>query len=451
MVSINKGSFGWTEGAMALVDISLAIPARQLTIVVGPIASGKTTLCKVLLGEAPFSDGHVSLKLNSRRVGFCDQNPFLSNATIKQNILGFSPFNQSRYNEVIEAAMLTVDFLALPQGDDTRVGSNGITLSGGQKQRVSIARALYMETEFFIFDDVLSGLDADTEEQVFRRAFGPEGLIKRRGATAVLCTHSIRHLPAADHIIALADGTIVEQGSFRELMANQKYVHSLGVKVRDPKEYVTAPTNSAAVDVEEPTLDPLIRAKTTTETSAQSDDELGTRRNGDSKVYGHYYKSIGFWPSLIFAVIALACGFLWNFQNIWITLWSTGRSADPPTHSNAFYIGLFAIFQVLGLLSIFAGVWVLIIWIIGLSGSSLHKAALHTVINAPLRFFTTTDTGVVTNYFSQDMTLIDGDLPLALMNVVLDAAICLGMAAVIAVVSILRNISSQLLPPPKVR
>lgn len=200
LLSISKGSFGWNKEAMSLSNINVAIPASQLTIVVGTIASGKSTLCKALLGEAPVFEGQITLGPQSRRIGYCSQNPFLSNATIKRNIIGFSPLNKGRYDEVIEATMLSIDLLTFPQGDNTKVGSNGITLSGGQKQRVSLARALYLETECFLFDDVLSGLDADTEELVFRRVFGPDGLIKRRGATAVLCTHSVRHITSADHI-----------------------------------------------------------------------------------------------------------------------------------------------------------------------------------------------------------------------------------------------------------
>ncbi|KAK7747489.1 hypothetical protein SLS53_001744 [Cytospora paraplurivora] len=402
-----------------------------LTMIVGPMASGKTTLCKVLLGEVPLSEGQVILASSLRRIGFCDQNPFLANETIKHNIVGFSPFNQGRYSEVIEATLLTVDLLALPQGDETKVGSNGITLSGGQKQRVSMARALYLETEFYLFDDTLSGLDADTEEQVFRRVFGPNGLIKRRGATAVLCTHSIRHLPSADQIIALADGSIVEQGSLDDLMANQKYVHGLGVKVQTPEQRSLA-SFGIAVKSENSTTESLLLAKAPPETDIQSENELAAKRHGDRKVYKHYYRSIGFWPAFFFTVFALVYGFFYSFQSVWITLWSTGTSADPPAHRNAFYLGLFATFQVLGLLSLYAVVRVVMSWIIGLSGSALHKAALQTVVNAPLRFFTTTDTGVIINHFSQDMTIIDGDLPFALVNTAIDIAMCLGMAAVIA-------------------
>lgn len=411
--------------------MNLVIPPRQLTMVAGPIASGKSTLCKVLLGETPVFDGKVILGLSSRRIGYCDQIPFLSNASIKQNILGFASFDQTRYEEVIEAAMLKIDLATLAQGDNTKIGSNGIALSGGQKQRVSIARALYLDTDFLVFDDVLSGLDADTEEHVFSRVFGPDGLIKRRNATAVLCTHSIRHLPSADHIVAMgSDGTIVEQGKFIDLVANQKYVHSLGVKAKSSESgYQTA---KASFEVEQIAQDPLLRAKTTTEVNAVTAEHDPSRMNGDRTVYKHYIQSIGVWPIPFFVLAAMATGFFHNWMTVWIDLWSSGISATVPTHSNAFYLGLFALFQASCLIFMFLNVWICLKWIINRSGSTLHKAALQTVINAPLQFFTTTDTGVVTNLFSQDMTLIDGELPIALINILLDGFMCLGMAAVVA-------------------
>lgn len=411
--------------------MNLAIPPRQLTMVVGPIASGKSTLCKVLLGEAPVFNGQVILGPSCRRVGYCDQNPFLSNASIKQNILGFAPFDQTRYNEVIEASMLQIDLETLPQGDDTKIGSNGISLSGGQKQRVSIARALYLETDFFVFDDVLSGLDADTEEHVFSRVFGPEGLIKRRNATAVLCTHSIRHLPSADHIVAMgSDGTIVEQGKFVDLVANQKYVHSLGVKAKSLDS--GSQTSKTSIEMEQLGPDPLLRAKSATEVNAVTKEQDASRMNGDRTVYKHYMQSIGFWPIPFFFLTGIATGFFHNWMTVWIDLWSEGISATIPTHSSAFYLGLFALFQASCLMFMFLNVWICLKWIINRSGSTLHKAALQTVINAPLQFFTKTDTGVVTNLFSQDMTLIDGELPIALINILLDGFMCLGMAAVVA-------------------
>lgn len=426
MMTITGGNFGWSKDANSLVNIDLAIPKGQLTMVVGPIASGKSTLCKVLLGEAIVADGLSTFQSQSRQIGYCDQNPFLINGTIKQNILGFSIFDQHRYNLVIESTMLATDLASLPQGDETKIGSNGISLSGGQKQRVSMARAFYLETDFFVFDDILSGLDADTEDQVFQRVFGPDGFIKRRNATAVLCTHSIKHLPSADQIIAISTGgKIVEQGTFDQLIANENYVHSLGIKPNKA-------TSSMGED-ERTTQEALVRADITTEGMGHVVEEGSMLSIGrDRTVYKHYYQSVGFWPAITFLFTAIVEGLLYIWQTVWIDFWSKGIAESPPSRSNAFYLGLFAFFQMLALIFLPLNVWISLGWIVPRSGSSLHRTALNTVINAPLRFFTTTDNGSVTNLFSQDMALIDGELPTALINTFICAAMALGMAVVIA-------------------
>lgn len=429
MVSISRGNFGWEHNADSLTDINLNIPKGQLSMVVGPIASGKSTLCRVILGEAIMSDGLLTLASKSRRIGYCDQKPFLTNETIRRNILGFSSYDSHRYKTVIEATMLAADLMKLPQGDETRIGSNGLSLSGGQKQRVSMARALYLETDFFVFDDVLSGLDADTEDQVFQRVFGPEGVIRKRGATAILCTHSIKHLPSADHIIAISSGgRIVEQGTFNQLLTNESYVHSLGIR----SHVATAAKLQESVDASTP--EAVVRADFVTEYGTPALEEIAARIvSRDRTVYKHYYQSVGFWPVIAFLLTALVEGFFYNWQTIWIDFWSIGIATVPPSHSNDFYLGLFALFQTLGLIFLPLNVWICLGWILPRSGSSLHKAALNTVIEAPLHFFTTTDIGSVTNLFSQDISLIDGELPTALINTTLGLTMASGMAIVIAV------------------
>lgn len=157
--------------------------------------------------------------------------------------------------------------------------------------------------------------------------------------------------------------------------------------------------------------------------------------NGDWKIYKHYYRSVGVWLSLAVIITSTATGFFYNFQAIWINFWSAGITAQPPKQSTAYYLSLFAVMQVLGLLMLFLFVWIGFCFMIAQSGAVLHQQALHTVLHAPLRFFTTTDNGVVTNLFSQDMTLVDTELPMALLSMMLDLAICTGMAAVVAVSS----------------
>ncbi|KAG4443174.1 hypothetical protein IFR05_001316 [Cadophora sp. M221] len=426
-MQISGGNFGWEQDKTILHNINLKIPASRLTVIIGPVASGKSTLCKVILGEAPFAQGEVTTTSIIEKVGFCDQTTYLSNTTIRQNIIGFSAFDEARYQEVINASMLVSDLAGLPQGDQTNIGSEGITLSGGQKSRVCIARALYVESSFLVFDDILSGLDADTEEHVFNHVFSPTGLLRRRNATVVLCTHSIRHLPSANHIVALsADGRIMEQGTFQYLTTAQMgYVHSLGVK-----EYGKSNSyNGNAFTTPHPTIGIQTLASEAAVPSPQSEQN---RILGDGTVYRHYFSRVNGWNIAAIALFSLGVGFFINFTIIWLKFWSEDITSTHPTHSTPFYIGFYALFQASTLGCLFAICIVVLLVTIQVSGTKIHEEALATVINAPLKFFTTTDTGVVTNLFSQDMTLIDWDLPLALLNTSITLASCIGVAAVIA-------------------
>lgn len=312
-IIITNGKFGWEADKFALRDINTHLSKASLTIVVGPVGSGKSTLCKALLGEVPFNEGTVTLSNEFRHVGFCDQTAFLSNGSIRDNIVGFSPFNQDRYADVIHATSLNFDFNTLPQGDRTNIGSDGITLSGGQKQRVSLARALYLQTDLLVFDDVFSGLDADTEEQVFRQVFGPDGLLRRRRCTVVLCTHSVKYIPAADYIIVLEDGTIVEQGSYAQLNTRQGYVQRLGLS-GSLNSSTSSEDSISEKGVRE--ADPQLLHQTTTNTSALEPETDVLRQVGDKSVYKHYFKSMGFFLAGSSILCAALFGFFTNFPTI---------------------------------------------------------------------------------------------------------------------------------------
>jgi ABC-type multidrug transport system fused ATPase/permease subunit len=311
-MNIKDAKFGWEQEKYVLQNMTTQIMRSALTIVVGTVGSGKSTFCKALLGEIPFSEGEVKLDESFPHVGVCEQTAFLFNGSIRDNIVGFSPYDSKRYAEVIEATALSLDLDTLPQGDLSNVGSDGISLSGGQKQRVSLARALYLHTDLLVLDDIFSGLDAGTEDKVFRRVFGPSGLLRQRQATVVLCTHSINHLPAADYIIALGNSSIVEQGTFNDLMSRGGYVHRLRSwelsgksSSEEPSSDHTAegPKNSTAyrVELQSSTLD------STTDSP---------RQDGDKTVYKHYLKSMG-WVLAGFALVFAALwGFFTNFPTI---------------------------------------------------------------------------------------------------------------------------------------
>ncbi|KAF4450096.1 hypothetical protein F53441_6740 [Fusarium austroafricanum] len=416
---VENGKFGWGGEKLTLNHIDAYIPAHKLTIVVGEVASGKSTFCKALLGEVPVSSGTIKTFIPSR-IGYCEQTPFLYNATFQENIVGHCAFDQTKYDEIVEATMLSPDVALLPQGHDTKIGSNGIMLSGGQKQRLSVARALYSEADLMIFDDILSGLDLDTESELFRRVFGSEGITRRRNATVVICTHSIRHLPLADHIIALGNGTVIEQGIFSELMENNKYVYSLGVKHRD--------TDSSSDDEKPQTraVSAAVRPTVSPETMQAAEDKA--RQQGDWSIYKHYFKSVGFWPVAIVAVSGMLTGVCNSLSSVWVKFWAE----DAFSRSFAFYIGIFGLLRCSYIIFLFIDGVTTLIGMTASAGTEMHQRAILTVISAPLSFFTKTDTGIVTNLFSQDMTLLDSELPLALTNFSLDVSNAFGTAFVVA-------------------
>ncbi|KAK7423072.1 hypothetical protein QQZ08_009239 [Neonectria magnoliae] len=421
-ISVVDGTFGWTREKMALKNISATVPASQLTFVVGPVGSGKSTLCKALLGEVVMTAGQVNMTSGQPVVGYCDQRLFLANSSVKENIIGYSQYNQHRYDEVTEACMLRPDFLQMTDGDNTKIGSNGIKLSGGQRQRVCLARALYLECDLLVLDDILSGLDTNTADEVFHRVFGLGGIIRRRKVTAVLCTHSARYLSFAHHIITLAsNGTLAEEGSFSHLMQDKGCMIGLGVPAEGelgPKDCVVDEMMPSEVSRDKPA-------------SFSADLEEKSRQTGDKRVYGHYLQSM----STAAAVICFATGLLSaafrNIPTIWMKYWAEDALHKP----DYFYVGIFGLFKALQLLFVFILCIVVVIWMTTEAGIKLHQELLEAVVNAPLTFFTTTDLGIVVNLFSQDMTLIDGDLPLALLNTVMNGFDVIAMAMIMAVSS----------------
>lgn len=175
-----------------LKDIGFSIPRGSLTMIVGPVASGKTTLLKAILGEIPYEDGGY-LSISDRRMAFCSQVPWLPNTSIRDAISGpcgnSAPFDDAWYQKCLYACDLLHDISLLSEGDITRLGTGGAALSGGQKHRIALARAVYSRAKVLILDDVLGALDVTTQRTVFLRLFGEGGLL-RGNTTVVLVTHA---------------------------------------------------------------------------------------------------------------------------------------------------------------------------------------------------------------------------------------------------------------------
>ena len=423
-IIVQNGTFGWARGQDILHGIDLIIPRSKLTLVIGPVACGKSTLCKAFLGETLAFGGVINVHEHSE-IAFCDQASFLINASLQRNILGVDKLDSVWYSTVIEALALREDIKRLPQGDQTLIGTNGITLSGGQKQRVAIARAVYARKKMAIFDDVFSGLDTLTAQHVFNHVFKPQGLLSRLKTTVILSTHAVEFLAFADKIIVLGtDGTVVQDGTFEDLNATPGYVEGLFIRKTHPKAESSQPTGVEVESSINPKQDLLM-----TDTAIDKGRQIR-----DMTVYNFYLQTIGLRNALIWLVLGIANGFCWVVPTLWLKQWSDANVRQPH-QSNVMYLLVYAGLNILALtfLTLFHG------WgstsIAFQAGTRMHRMLLGTVMSAPMTYFAKTDIGITINKFSQDMELIDGELPLNLNNLSASAFISLAQLAMITVSS----------------
>ena len=138
-----------------LKDINIQIKKGEHIGIIGEVGSGKTCLLNAIINNLEVftknnSKGNIKL---SGKISFVSQNPWILNTTIEENILFFSPKDEEKYKKIINICQLDPDLLTLQKGDQTEIGEKGLNLSGGQKARISIARAIYTDSEIYIFDD----------------------------------------------------------------------------------------------------------------------------------------------------------------------------------------------------------------------------------------------------------------------------------------------------------
>jgi len=223
-VRFEKVSFSYDGERQILKDISFELKSGDCIAIVGPSGSGKSTIVNLIPRLWEVSGGRVTFDgadvrdwtLQSLReeIGVVTQETYLFNGTIRDNLLYAKP--DATEEEMTEACRKAniYDFIQRqPEGLDTLVGNRGLKLSGGEKQRISIARVLLKDPALLIFDEATSALDSISEAAI-QQAINP--LIEER--TSILIAHRLSTILAADEILVVRDGRIVERGTHQELV-----------------------------------------------------------------------------------------------------------------------------------------------------------------------------------------------------------------------------------------
>ncbi|CAH0003934.1 unnamed protein product [Clonostachys byssicola] len=397
-ISIDNATFATADDVTLLHGIDLKVAKGSLTMLVGKIGCGKSSLLKAMIGEMVIKSGAVSV--SSDTIAYCDQNVWLRNATVRDNIVGQSPYNEQLMTSVLRACALDEDVLSnFPSGDLTLVGSGGIALSGGQKQRVSLARALYAQKNIYVLDDIFSGLDNKTSNAVFDRLLGAGGWLRKKHITVVLATHNAHFLQAASHITMLEVGRIVQnQVTYKSIELSLVDVLGKGKSKKSSETESSVQT----VDVQKP-------AEPETGLPILQDTKDSGRQTGDIECYKIYIQSIGWLIISVCFFISAMTSALEAMPNVMLKFWTENGGDLASKGYLGGYIGFVFGAALFGLLDISF----FIIVGVPISSVNLHRKLLKTACRAPLYFFTSTDSGSILNRFSQDMTLIDQNLPLA--------------------------------------
>ena len=224
-VTFEHVSFSYEKDKPVLRDVSFSLPRGESVAIVGPSGAGKSTIVSLLPRLYDVSAGSVrvngvdvrKLRLESlrARIGIVTQDTYLFNGTIRDNLLYARP--DASEEDLVSACRKAniYDMISrLPEGFDTLVGNRGLELSGGERQRISIARVLLRDPEVLIFDEATSSLDSISEEAI-QQAIAP--LVRTR--TSILIAHRLSTILAADEILVVSGGRIVQRGTHRELLA----------------------------------------------------------------------------------------------------------------------------------------------------------------------------------------------------------------------------------------
>jgi ABC-type multidrug transport system fused ATPase/permease subunit len=242
-----------TEKIILLKDIDIQIKKGEHIGIIGEVGSGKTCLLNAFINNLQvFSEKKGNIKL-SGKISFVSQSSWILNTTVEDNILFFSPKDEEKYKKVLSISQLEPDLLTLPKGDQTEIGEKGLNLSGGQKARISIARAIYSDSEIYIFDDPLSALDAYVGMNLFKQVFND--FLKDK--TFIISTHALQYLSFFDRILYMKDGKIFWSGTYDEIIKEdffEEFVKSIEKKKSGDVEEKEEQVNNN-MDEENDTMD----------------------------------------------------------------------------------------------------------------------------------------------------------------------------------------------------
>uniref|UniRef100_A0A8C2BYD3 ATP-binding cassette, sub-family C (CFTR/MRP), member 9 n=1 Tax=Cyprinus carpio TaxID=7962 RepID=A0A8C2BYD3_CYPCA len=461
VIQVNDGFFTWGSNLSTLTDINIRIPTGQLTMIVGQVGCGKSSLLLAMLGEMQTISGkyvehnyisndhsspHKESIKNRYSVAYAAQKSWLLNATVEENITFGSPFNKQRYKAVIDTCSLQPDIDLLPFGDQTEIGERGINLSGGQRQRICVARALYQNTNIVFLDDPFSALDIHLSDHLMQ-----EGILKflqDDKRTVVLVTHKLQYLIHADWIIAMKDGSVLREGTLKDIQTHdvELYEHWKTLMNRQDQELEKETEMESQTTLERKTLRRAFYSREAKnhiddedeeeEVEEDDDDNMSTTTSRRSKIQWkmccRYLSSGGFLMVFLMVSSKLAKHSVMVAIDYWLAAWTSSNPHNQSLHRSCVPVFIILCGAAIALCLITS----LTVEFLGVAAATnLHHNLLNKIIHAPIRFFDVTPLGQILNRFSADTNIIDQHIPPTLESLTRSTLLCLSAIGVIAFVT----------------
>ncbi|KAJ2083672.1 hypothetical protein H4R24_000630 [Coemansia sp. RSA 988] len=451
------------EETFGLRNLNVQFPRSGLTLVGGPTGSGKSSLLAALVGEMELIDGRIRLPISTDtdehllatlsstvidNIAYVPQEPWLRNATIRDNILFGEPYHHERYEHVLYMCALLTDLHTFVAGDMTEIGERGITLSGGQRQRVALARAIYSQRKILLIDDCLSAVDAHTAKHILHECLlSANGLMC--GRTCLLVTHHMSMcLPHCDFVVLMHGGRISFQGTSAEALAAMKENQIANLDFSMPKDSPirlpkqqkdnaflrTDYTPSSDVDGNPDLSYSDLCSRNTSSVSMANDVAHAQGKLVQEEVRGQglikletwkmYFAPCGGW---MFVLACLGCisttQFLAMYKDYYLAKKLGRENGTSTSHvllePLAGVMPWLVVYLCFGVLSAIISSLALLLTYSGSlkASATLHEHLIGSIVNAMPRFLDTTPIGRIMARFTRDMQAVDDEIMLGLNNI----------------------------------
>ena len=410
------------ENILMSID-SLKIEKGESCIIIGETGSGKSCLIKslidrlIILSKKEFNiDGTIS---------YASQTPFIINATVKDNILFYSKYNEERYRQVIKYCQLEKDIESLPAGDITEIGTNGANLSGGQKSRINLARTVYHDADIYLFDDPISSVDSIVYNKILELVI--KNFLKKK--TIIFASNDIKYIKHFDKVIFIEKEKVKFFGNYIDLEKkdyfesfkishstknkNNKYKDSdknsksdyKNEEIEEEDEEDMEESKKPYLSISETIINKLVKIekdKIRARGKLLVDEDMST-----GKIGFHIYKVIiEYSGGYIQIIMVLIFAIIWQFTiiegNIYLANWSKKIDINDDDE-NIYHFMIYTLFGIACIFSLFLKEFLISKMNYNLS-KNFHDIMLQNVIDAPInKYHDITSFGQIMNKFTIDL------------------------------------------------